>query len=121
MRLNWRDGITTLLAGLVAIIYVAFTEGWAIPVVDDARGATLLLGVVGLSMCVVGGSASTIASANVWTAPLGILGVASLALVVAGLITGWVVAVPLLAAVIALMWAISTARHAFAARTPQHT
>jgi hypothetical protein len=120
MRLTWRDGITTLLAALVAVIYVAFTYGWAIPVVDDARGATLLLGAIGLSMCIVGGSGSTIVSNNTWIAPLGVLGVASFSLVIAGLITGWEGAVPLLAAIIGLMWAVSTARHAFAAGTPQH-
>jgi hypothetical protein len=120
MRLTWRDGITTLLAGLVAVIYVAFAYGWAIPVVDDPRGATLLLGAIGLSMCIVGGSGSTIASGNVWIAPLGVLGVASLALVIAGLITGWEAAVPLLAAIIGLMWAVSTAHHTLAAGVPQH-
>jgi len=120
MRLTWRDAVTTVLAAMVAVIYLTFAVGWAIPVVDDARGATLLIGLIGLSMCIVGGSGSTIAKGNIWIAPLGVLGGVSLMLVVGGLITGWDVAVPTLAAVIGLMWTISTVHHAVESRTRRY-
>jgi hypothetical protein len=119
MRLTWRDGATTLLAAAVALIYVANAAGWAIPVVDDTRGATLLLGVVGLGMCIVGGSGSTIARSDALIVPAGILGGVAFLLIVVGLITSWAIVVPLLSADTLLLWAISTARHAVFARTTQ--
>jgi hypothetical protein len=121
MRLTWRDGVTTLLTVVVASTYAAYAAGWAIPVVDDARGAALLIGIVGLTMCIVGGSGSTIASRNAFTVPASVLGGAALLLMIAGLITGWSLAVLLLAADTLLLWALSTVRHAVAgARMTQH-
>jgi len=115
MRLTWRDGVTTLLVGMVALTYAAYAAGWAIPVIDDARGATLLIGAVGLTMCIVGGSGSVIASPDAFMVPASVLGGVALLLIIAGLITGWSLAVPLLAAVTLLLWTISTVRHAMAA------
>jgi hypothetical protein len=114
MRLTWRDGVTTLLAGVVVATYAAYAAGWAIPVVDEVRGATLLIGIVGLAMCIVGGSGSTIASRNSFSVPASVLGGAALLLIITGLVTGWSLAVPLLAADTLVLWAISTARHAMA-------
>ncbi len=42
-----------LLVGMVALTYTAYAAGWAIPVIDDARGATLLIGAIGLTRCIV--------------------------------------------------------------------
>jgi len=106
--------VTTLLVGAVALTYAAYTAGWAIPVIDDARGATLLVGAVGLTMCIVGGSESVIASRDAFIVPASVLGGVALLLIIAGLITGWSLAVPLLAAVTLLLWTISTVRHAMA-------
>jgi hypothetical protein len=114
MQLTWRDGVTTLLGGVVASIYAAYAAGWAFPVVDDARGATLLIGIVGLTMCIVGGSGSTIASRSAFTVAASVLGGAALLLIIAGLITGWSMAVVLLAADTLLLWTISTVHHAVA-------
>ena len=119
MRLTWRDGVTTLLAVLVAGIYGAHVSGSAIGVVNDVRGATLLIGILGLSMCIVGGSAGPIESRSVWTVPLGALGVASFVFVLIGVVTAWEIAVPLLAVVTLLMWAIATLHHAAVSLTPR--
>lgn len=114
MRLTWRDGVTTLLAGVVGLVYAAHALAWQWPVVEDARGATLVLGVVGLGMCIVGGSGGTIASRSRFTLAAGILGGAAFLLVVVGLITGWSLAVTLIAVDTLLLYAISTVRHAAA-------
>jgi len=104
--------MTTLLATLVAIVYGGYAAGWAIPLVDTTRGATLLLGVIGLGMCIVGGSASSIPTKNGFTLWASVLGGLAMLLVLVGLITGWSLAVPLIAGITGLLWAVSTVRHA---------
>jgi len=114
MHLTWKDGVTTLLAGVVGIAYAAHALAWHWPIVEDARGATLLIGIVGLGMCIVGGSGDTISSRSRFTIVAGILGSTSLLLIIVGLVTGWPLAVALVAATTLLLYAISTIRHAAA-------
>jgi hypothetical protein len=119
MRLTWRDAGTALLALAVGSVYVANTAGWATPIISDTRGATLLLGIAGFSMCILGGSSATISGKSAFMVPASILGGAAVVLIIAGLITGWSWIVPWLTADIVLLWAISTVRHAIPA--PQTT
>jgi hypothetical protein len=112
MRLTWRDGLTTLLAILVVAIYAAHAAGVAIPVVDGARGATLLIGIAGFGMCLVAGTGAEAPSKGGYTVLASALGISALSLIVVSLITGWDLAVPLLAADTVLLWLISTAHHA---------
>jgi hypothetical protein len=121
MRLTWRDFGTALLALAVGLVYVAHVAGWAIPIASDTRGATLLLGIAGFSMCILGGSSATISGKSAFMVPASILGGAAVVLIIAGLITGWSWIVPWLTADIVLLWAISTVRHAvLAPQTTQH-
>jgi hypothetical protein len=119
MRLTWRDAGTALLALAVGLVYVANVAGWATPIVSDTRGATLLLGIAGFSMCILGGSSATISRKSTFMVPASMLGGAAVVLIIAGLITGWSWIVPWLTADIVLLWAISTVRHAIPA--PQTT
>jgi hypothetical protein len=114
MRLSWRDGATTLLAGVVGVVYAAYTYGWSWPLVDTARGATLVIGSVGLLMCIVGGSGSAIPSKSAFTIVASTLGGAALLLVVIGALTGWSLITTLVAAVTLLLWTASTVHHATA-------
>jgi hypothetical protein len=112
MRITWRDGATTLLAALVALIFAAYTLGWSVPIVDDARGAILAIGLIGLGMCIVGASPSSMTSKSGYTALMSALGVAALLLVIVGVVTGWPVVVALIAINTVVMYAIATTRHA---------
>jgi len=114
MRITGRDAVTTALALVVVLVYVAYRASWAIPVVGDVRGATLVLGAVGLAMCIVGGSSSTVVRKDAFLVPLSVLGVGAFVAIAVGLITGWELIVTLLTADILLMWVLATMRHAIA-------
>ena len=114
MRITGRDAVTTALALVVVLVYVAYVASWAIPVVGDVRGATLVLGAVGLAMCIVGGSSSTVVRKDAFLVPLSVLGVGAFVAIAIGLITGWELIVTLLTADILLMWVLATMRHALA-------
>ena len=120
MRLTWRDGATTLLAAVVVGIYAAHTAGWAVPFVENVRWATLLIGGVGLSMCIVGGSGATIVAKGTFFVVAATLGGAAMLLIVVGVATGWSLALTLLAADTVLLWIVSTIRHAAVPR-PQES
>jgi hypothetical protein len=116
MRLTWRDGVTTVLAAAVVGIFAANTANWSVPFVENARWASLLIGLVGLSMCIVGGSATVIAVKSPFVVAAGVLGSAAMLLVVIGVATGWSLAVTLLAADTLVLWIVSTIRHAAVSR-----
>jgi hypothetical protein len=114
MRITWRDAATTAFAVVVVLVYLAHVASWAIPVVGDVRGATLMLGAVGFAMCIVGGSTSAVVRRDAFLAPLTVLGVGAFVVIAIGLISGWELIVPLLTADILLMWVMATMRHALA-------
>ena len=50
MGLTWKDGISTLFMGAIAVIYLAFLHGTDLWLISSARGTTtavFLLGMVG--------------------------------------------------------------------------
>lgn len=112
MRLTWRDFLTTGLMGVVALVYATHVGGWGWPIADDVRGATLLVGVIGLGSCIVGGSGSVIAAKGRYMALMGALGGAAVMLTVGGLISGWPVAFALLVLDTLLLYVVATVRHA---------
>jgi len=111
MRLTWRDFVTTLLMAAVVMVYAANAAGWAWPIVDTVRGATLVVGVIGLGSCIVGGSASAIAAKGRYMALMGTLGGVAALLTVVGLVSGWAIALNLLVLDTLLLYAIATVRH----------
>ena len=73
------------------------------------RGALLVLGALGLGMCIVGGTADSMKH-GLYTVAQSTLGVASLVIFVVGLITAWTWTVTLLTLVITVMWAATLIR-----------
>jgi len=118
MGLTWRDLVTTLFTGAIAIIYVAFLGGTSAWLISSARGTTtavLILGMVG--GCALG------AAGDVYTQPQprwgriyeGIattIGIVALIAGLIGLITGGTVALAVLVAATFTLWFIATTRHA---------
>jgi hypothetical protein len=106
MKLTWRDGVTTLLLAAVGLVYYAFVTGTSLAVINDVRGALLVIGGVGLGMCIVGGGAG-IVGRNTYTTLMSVLGVAAFGLVVIGLITALEWTVTWLAIDVAVMWGMA--------------
>ncbi len=114
MRLTWRDGVATLLLGVVVALGMAATRGWDWPLMGSYRSAGLVVFGVGMVMCPLGGSAQSTTSAgkSPFITLATALGVIALVLLTAVLITGtqaWFVA---LVVDIAVLWAVTTFRHA---------
>jgi hypothetical protein len=122
MRLTWRDGVTTLLAGLVAAIALAVTQGWDWPLLGSERTGVAAIGVVGYTMCVFGTRASVTKASDLVGGPSMIaasaLGAVALALIVAGLIAGSETIVVALAVAVLGSWLVATARHAVEGPAP---
>ena len=60
MRLSWRDGVSALLVGVCGVIFLAVSDGWGWPLLDDYQAGAAALLVVGLAACIVGGSSARI-------------------------------------------------------------
>lgn len=115
MSLTWKDGITTLLAFLVAGLYFArTTSGMQLSLISDGyRWAIIALAVIGIGMCSFSSPATT-SGTNMFIVLAGILGVSALILIIYGLVTGAKIAFTLLAMTILSLWLIATVRHLFA-------
>ena len=118
MPLTLRDGAATGLLALVALIFYAYLTGASdIAIVADTRGALLIIGALGLGMCIVGSNAAYLGR-SAYTTLQTVLGVSAVAVIVIGLITGWAWTVSVLTLVIAVMWAATLIRHL--SGTPVH-
>ena len=103
MPLTRRDAATTiLLIGVVLTFYLTL-NGTDLVVLDNTRGALLVIGALGLGMCIVG-NAGTMQRSN-YTILQSVLGVAALGLIVIGLITAEPIMLTLLTRDITVMWA----------------
>lgn len=111
MRLTWRDFVTTLLIAAVVLVFASNAAGWAWPFVDTTRGATLVVGAIGLGACIVGGSGNAIVAKSRYMALMSTLGGAAALLLVVGLISGWPIALSLLVLDTVLLYVIATVRH----------
>src|SRR5207248_7784343 len=89
MRITWRDAVTAALAVVVVLAYLAYVASWAVPVVGDVRGATLVIGGAGFAMCIVGGSGSAVMRKDAFLGPLSVLGIGAFLLIVVGLVSAW--------------------------------
>lgn len=84
------NGIITLVLGLLAagLVFMVLT-GRDVPIVGSGAGALLALGIIGITMCAMGGIGPT-QSALGWTHPLTIIGS------ILGVLALLIVALPLL-------------------------
>jgi Na+-transporting NADH:ubiquinone oxidoreductase subunit NqrD len=108
MRLTKRDAIATLLCAAAVLVAIQ---------VESPRLATIVLGAIGMTMCAVGTRAEDMATRETLlqhpaTVLGATLGIAALALIVAGLLLGSTAIVGALTTVIVLAWAVATTRHA---------
>jgi uncharacterized membrane protein YccC len=112
MRLSWKDVATTLMAAAVAVIFVAHFQQWEWPLIGDVRLATLVVGAIGLGMCIVGGDPNAVTAKNAYTVFASSLGVGALALAALGAISDWPVVLAALVAVTLVLYVVTTVRHA---------
>jgi hypothetical protein len=111
MPLTWKDGAATGLLALVALLFYAYLTGSTdIAIVSDTRGALLVIGALGLGMCIVS-SSSAVLGRSPYTILQSVLGVSAVVVVVIGLITAWAWTVSALTLIIAVMWAATLIRH----------
>ncbi len=120
MRLSWRDGVATLFIVLAGLVTLAVASSWDWPLLGGYRSGVIALFVLAQPICQVGG-------ADFWQGEAGrhpvraardpfiavamALGVAALVLTVGGLIAAsrtWFLA---LAAVMGVMWIVTSLRH----------
>ncbi len=117
MRLTWKDGVTTFIMALIALVYVVYLSGADVVFISDTRGATaaiLLLGMVG---CGYGGAdqlykAATKSTATLVFQALGtMLGIIALFAALFALIAGTELMLGLLVGATAALWLMATVRH----------
>jgi len=119
MMLTWRDAVSALFMAAIVAVYLAFLSGTHLWLISGARGATAAVLVLGMT---VGGAlgaagirfgAAEPVAVRVYLTFVSLLGIAALAVAVAGLVTGSTIALAALVVLTASLWVISTVRHAF--------
>ena len=116
MRLTWRDGVATVLAGLVVAVALAVTGSWDWPLLGSYRAGVAALGAIGWSMCILGGPRTTTSFKGPFVVFASALGGLALVLVIVGLVTGTQGTFIWLAVDIEILWATATLDHAVSAR-----
>ncbi len=108
MSLTRKDAASTVIAALVALVYLANTHDWGF--LTSNRWAAGAVGLLGIVTCTLGRGFDEGAKLSVGL--LGALGVATLGLLVAAIWTGaqWALALLVLATLV--LWALATLRHA---------
>lgn len=107
MSLTPRDFAAALVAVLSVLVYVGNAQDvWYLGSNRWAIGTMAVIGVVGCSLGRIDSRAA------LWAVPLSILGIAALAIAVAGLVTGSHALLVALLAVQLALWAGATLRHA---------
>jgi hypothetical protein len=113
MRLTWRDGVETVLAGLTVAVAIAVTQEWSWPLLGSVGAGVVVLGVIGWAMCIFSGSTTSVPSMkDPFTIAMSVLGSGALALIVLGLVTKSEGVLVALAVVTVVMWLVSTTAHA---------
>ena len=113
MRLTWRDGVETVLAGLTVAVAMAVTQEWSWPLLGSVGASVVVLGVIGWAMCIFSGSTTSVPSMkDPFTIAMSVLGFGALVLIVVGLITKSEGVLVALAVVTVVMWLVSTTAHA---------
>jgi hypothetical protein len=112
MKLTWKDGATTIMAGLTVAAVVAALQGWGWPLLGSVAAGVGVVGALGWAMCLLGGATRSGPSMkNPFTVVMSMLGSIALVLIIVGVITGSEGVLVSLAAVTVLMWVVSTTTH----------
>lgn len=116
MKLSWRDLFTTIIAAAVVVILVAKLRSYDWTFLDSWKSAVGVLGVFGGLMAIFDESDFT--RLNTWSAIEGILVLAGIGLVIAGLLVASKALFVILAAVILAFWLTSVTRHEISPEAP---
>jgi hypothetical protein len=130
MELSWRDGVTTVVAAGIALLYAAFLAGADLPVVSGPRLLGLAALLAGVVMCAVGArvvrpedrarGVRGVAPDEGWFAVMAALGTVVLLSAVVLFVSGLGIALAVQVATTLLMWLLVTARRVFAPRGSRH-
>jgi hypothetical protein len=118
MGLTWKDGVSTLFMGAIAVIYLAFLHGTDMWLISSARGTTLAVFVLGMvGGCMLSGAGDLYQkqqsqTVRAWRVIAAVWGTLALAAAVAGLASGSTVALAVLVAATGALWLAATMRHA---------
>ena len=121
MRLTWRDGVAALFAVTVGLIILAVTQSWGWPLLGSYRAGIIALAAVGVPMCLIGGYAFWDSPAfrhprlilkDPFLTTAATLGLVAVAVLVVGLATGTQAPFVGLAAVMGVLWILTTTHHA---------
>jgi hypothetical protein len=121
MRLTWRDVVTTVFMGAIAVVYAAFLGGTSAWLISSARGTTLAVFALGMvGGCMLGAAGDLFRepqsrAVRAWRVIASFLGVVALAAAVAGLASGSTTALAVLVATTGVLWLAATGRHALMA------
>jgi hypothetical protein len=123
MRLDWKDGLNTVLAGAVALVALAVTNDWGWPLLGSVRTGSLVVGALGIAMCIGsrGGEAFESGRPGAAVKILAGLGVLALVLTVVGAVGGSESVFMALAIDTIVMWLMATIRHAATGSIPSRT
>jgi hypothetical protein len=121
MGLTWKDGVSTLFMGAIAIIYLTFLHGTSLWLISSARGtatAVLILGMVGGCMLSQAGDLyqrQPSRAVRAWRVIASVGGATAFAAAVVALASGSTVALAILVAATGGLWLTATLRHALTA------
>jgi peptidoglycan/LPS O-acetylase OafA/YrhL len=107
-----KDLISTILVVIVGALVYLDSTGIMFPFSSHYRAGTIMLFVLGLSICAFGSKAAwPIKKSNLWLSLSAALGILALAVGIVGIVVGSKFFFYLLAAIITLLWGITTLRH----------
>src|SRR5579859_2939224 len=121
MGLTWKDGVSTLFMGAIAVVCLTFLHGTNLWLISSARGtatAVLILGMVGGCMLSLAGDLyqqHASRAVRAWRVIASFCGVAAFAAAAAALVSGSTVALAILVAATGVLWLAATLRHALTA------
>lgn len=118
MGLTWKDVVSAVFMGAIAVVYAAFLGGTSAWLISSARGTTLavfVLGMVGGCMLSAPGDLyrePQPRAVRAWRVIASVLGVVAFAAAVAGMVSGSTAALAVLVAATGVLWLVATSRHA---------
>jgi hypothetical protein len=128
MRLTWKDGVTTFIMALVALVYVLYLSSTDVAFISDTRGATAAILLLGMIGCGYGGAdqlyktaAPKTTATLVFQALSTTLGVIALFAALFALIAGTEFMLGLLVSATGALWLTATIRHIAGAGTARQT
>lgn len=110
--LGYRDAVATFIGIAAGIAFWAAYHDWGWPALGSTREGIGVLAALGVAMCAAGANLPAPWVPGPFVTTASILGSASLGVVIAGLISGSDAFLVALAALIGLLWIVTTTRHA---------